>query len=242
MGFFMNLKKHPDVYTKEPKNTKNQSYARVNFLSNLLNNQQLTNKNVQATLNQIHTMQKKHQLQQATQWAGMQKQYRDLQKMIRDKDKEMKTILHHMEQLQNQANDQSSRWDQIESKQGKLLQQLDKVEEMNDLIMQRLTAYEEQHRELLQRLAEMEALQNETTKQITGQTERQREIVNQLATQEALLDKVMRQVEHIREIIFERSHYLSTKFEQGWHHVIHFFTKPNQTSSYLLEKKEIKKE
>lgn len=231
MGFFMNSKKHPDLFTKEPPQTNHQSYWRVNFLSKLLNQQQITSNSVQATLKQIQQLQKKYHLQQTTRWTEVQRQYVDLQKKFRENEKSFRSLMEHVHDIQTKTATQGSLWDDMERKQIAFLQQLEQIEKRNELIFQRIDRYEKEHHGLLQRLHELENLQQETFSKIAGQTERQQEIVDQLDNHGALLDKIMRQVEYIREIIFERSHFLSTKVEQGWQYVMHFFARPNGTKT-----------
>lgn len=231
MGLFTNVKKHPDLYTKEPKTSNNQTYWRVNFLSKLLNQQQITSNYLQATLKQIQQTQKKQQLQQATRWSEVQRQYADLQKQLRENEKSFRMIMEQVHTIQTRTAQQETLWDELEEKQSILLQNLEQMEKRNEIILQRIEQYEKEYQELLQRLEQLEKLQQETVTKISGQKEKQQEIVEQLDHQGALLDKIMRQLEYIREIIFERSHYLSTKVERSWQNVVHFFTKPNETKN-----------
>ena len=79
--------------------------------------------------------------------------------------------------------------------------------------------------ELATKIEQQVELQRDMVKQIENQEIFQQEVISRLESQEALTEKLMRKVDNFRSILYERTHFLADKIEEGY----------NSTSSYIHE-------
>ncbi|WP_172370876.1 hypothetical protein [Sporosarcina jiandibaonis] len=70
--------------------------------------------------------------------------------------------------------------------------------------------------ELAVKMEQQMELQRDMVQQIANQESFQQEVINRLENQEALTEKLMRKVDNFRSILYERTHFLADKIEEGY--------------------------
>jgi ribosomal 50S subunit-associated protein YjgA (DUF615 family) len=102
--------------------------------------------------------------------------------------------------------------------------QIEQIDLGND-VTTLLETQSKRNAELATKMEQQMELQRDMVKQIANQEVFQEEVISRLENQEALTEKLMRKVDNFRSILYERTHFLADKIEEGY----------NATSSYIHE-------
>jgi ribosomal 50S subunit-associated protein YjgA (DUF615 family) len=102
--------------------------------------------------------------------------------------------------------------------------QIEQIDLGND-VTTLLETQSKRNAELATKMEQQMELQRDMVKQIANQEVFQEEVISRLENQEALTEKLMRKVDNFRSILYERTHFLADKIEEGY----------NATSSYIYE-------
>jgi ribosomal 50S subunit-associated protein YjgA (DUF615 family) len=102
--------------------------------------------------------------------------------------------------------------------------QIEQIDLGND-VTTLLETQSKRNAELATKMEQQMELQRDMVKQIANQESFQEEVISRLENQEALTEKMMRKVDNFRSILYERTHFLADKIEEGY----------NATSSYIYE-------
>ena len=102
--------------------------------------------------------------------------------------------------------------------------QIEQIDFGND-VTTLLETQNKRNAELATKMEQQMDLQRDMVKQIANQEDFQQEVISRLENQEALTEKLMRKVDNFRSILYERTHFLADKIEEGY----------NSTSSYIHE-------
>ncbi|MHA6252457.1 hypothetical protein [Oceanobacillus sp. CAU 1775] len=107
--------------------------------------------------------------------------------------------------------------------------------------------HETRTEELKLKMEQQLELQKQIQEEIASQEEKHKEVIGRLDNHEALIQKVVRQVDFIRSLFYERTHYLAEKVEEGYRttsgYMYSIMTNQNQLplSLMLYQKHESKK-
>jgi len=88
-----------------------------------------------------------------------------------------------------------------------------------------LEAQGKKNQELAIKVEQQIELQREMVKQLSNQESFQEDFATRLENQEVLMEKLSRKIDNFRSILYERTHFLADKIEEGY----------NSTSSYILD-------
>ena len=86
-----------------------------------------------------------------------------------------------------------------------------------------IEAQGKRNEELALKVEQQIEFQRDMVKQLSKQESFQEDFVNRLENQEALMEKLSRKIDDFRSILYERTHFLADKIEEGY----------NSTSSYI---------
>ncbi|GAA0326042.1 hypothetical protein GCM10008967_15770 [Bacillus carboniphilus] len=217
MGLFINKKSHPEVY-KNKNNIKapNQDMVHYNYITELIKEQQRTNKALAESLAEIKQQYVVQDAKQTQHWNHVKDQMDDL--IIRDTQRE------------EFENAMMERLDELDDKNLELQKILENESVIKQTIMDHINHLSESNKEIADRLEKSEAinqflkhklnqqytLQKEVAETLSNTKEFQSGVLERLDHQEAVTEKISRQLNHIRSIIFERTNYLATKIEDGY--------------------------
>lgn len=147
---------------------------------------------------------------------------------------EMETVLKKQEQIQ------SSRLSKLNLQLTKLSEQHSQHEDHESRIVEWLEKHETKNGELEGTLKQQLDLQKQVVEQLGNQGQLNEEIVNRMENQEALSEKIIRQVDFLRSVLFERSHFLAEKIESGYLHTTSYINKFLTRSEPQVEESEVK--
>lgn len=97
--------------------------------------------------------------------------------------------------------------------------------ELDHDVAHSLEIYGKKSEELALKMEQQIELQEQLANQISKQENFQNEVLNRLENQEALTEKMIRKIDNFRSILYERTHYLAEKIEDGY----------NSTSAYIYD-------
>ena len=100
---------------------------------------------------------------------------------------------------------------------------VNEVSQTNEEIVNRMETLTSANEEIVVKMNEQLDYQKLLSEQILKQNDVQKDVIIRLDNQEGLLGKMIRQLDYLRSVLFERTHFLSEKTE-GSHHM---------TSSYI---------
>jgi septation ring formation regulator EzrA len=208
LGIFINNEKHPDVFKnqreiKEP----NQAYMRQDFMTELIKQQQEANTSLKRALDDLKTNYHVKEAAQTEQIKNIGTQINDLKVSDRHHEENEKQFLQWLKDLdQKNVNLQALLENQLQVK-------LNQLSQSNQAIVQQLEQQETSYQNLSTQLNEQLNFQKAVTQ---NQTEFQEDVLKRLDNQEALTEKIHRQLNHIRSVLFERTHFLAGKIEEGY--------------------------
>ncbi|AZU61824.1 hypothetical protein [Neobacillus mesonae] len=214
MGLYINKKQHLGVYkTNSILQEPNQSFARQDFLTELMKQQEKTNSALQSSLNELKSRSLEQEKSHFQQWNKVGHQLYELRKS----NLEQKDFEAQMVQFLQSLQEKNEFFQQALQNEAVLKEDI--IENVHRLstslqeISNRLEKQEETNQQLNQQLQEQLVLQKETS---AKQEEFQMDVLERLDNQEALTEKILRQLNHFRSIIFERTNFLASKIEDGY--------------------------
>lgn len=217
MGLFINKDSHPDVFKntgdiREP----NQELLRKDYLSEIIQEQKHANTSFMKSFDSLQKQYLEQEYLQTSQWKTVSDKLSDLGKRnmehtefesqmmewiksLEEKNLMLETLLKKEEQFKQEITEQLN--NQMQSHQ-EMADQLEKYETVQDAMNAKMN--------------ENLTLQRHIADQLTKQEEFQNGVLIRLEKQEALSEKISRQLTNIRSILFERTHYLADKVQEGY--------------------------
>ena len=205
MGLFINKMEHQAVFknTEEIK-APNQSISKIDPIAEFMEEQKMAYDSLQKHCQALEKMVEK---QSTTQ------QYQS--KEIGIQLNELKATTADYEKFEGLALDQLT----------ELTSKIDTTNKTNKVIINQLGKFEAVNEELVTAMNEQSKSQEKLSDQLAEQKFDQNQIATRLDNQEALLEKVVRQLDYLRSTLFERTHFLAEKIEEGY----------DLTSSYIYK-------
>lgn len=207
MGVYMNSDQNPDIFTNDSSlSGKNQDMYKKDFLADWREEQHSRFLQHHSALENVLRQQKRLQ---SIQYRMMEDQLadREYQEQRSEEVKDEVINLFHevtMQNVQLQADYQramEAQWQPIWQAAEELKHRLDSLEQVNE--------------ELANRLEKQVNTQEQMAEQAARYEETQKDVLLRLDNQEGLIDKIARKLDHLRSVLFERTHFLAEKIEAG---------------------------
>lgn len=226
MGLYINNRKHPDVFkSKHPIHAPNQSYTRKNFVTELVNEQQLLNEALKRSLADLKLRSMAQEKWHVDQLHRVDSRLNDLLKSSQDHQNMENQIYESLRIISEKNVHLQTTIDNESLFKQEMINKVHQLGETLQDITSRLEQQEKANQQLSLQLDEQLALQKESVEKMNDQGAFQEDVLKRLDNQEALTEKISRQLNHIRSILFERTNYLATKIEAGY----------KVTSSYIYK-------
>lgn len=231
MGLYMNDDRHPGMYRGSKKlNESNQVIERQDYLTQVLSNQQKTNRTFNRAIYGLRHSQKKLETRQSNQWKELMEhleEMRDLSDRHEELEQAVLAWLKSLE-LKNRKlqlvlkNEQKAKKD--------LVQKVEDLNKLNHDLMARLDEISELNGRIETKVDEQTKLQKSLSGQVNRLETAQQEVMSKIDSQEGLIDKLNRQIDHIRSVLFERTNHLEGKIEHLYKSMAALFQKlsPNK--------------
>ncbi|WP_407269759.1 hypothetical protein [Radiobacillus sp. PE A8.2] len=163
MSLFINNGKYPTLYkTKANLKASNQSSFRLNYLSELLDEQQRINKSLSRSFDELQLLQQQHQFKQSTRWQDVDNQLNALKEQNVDRENVTK---HTQAQLTEIDQSTQAVLQKLESYQQINLQMMEMLSLQKQMADQ-INHQEKHHDHVLDRLESQEALMQKALRQL----------------------------------------------------------------------------
>lgn len=252
VGLYTNGQIVPNLYNNQPRigNNPNQKTFRLNYLQEILQQQQLTTSQLSVAYEELdHEVTESfkdmnHNLQRASA-----KQHQDLSKLFNRLDRQEQLIYNFLEAMKAQEAGNEiilHRLHELEKRNQLILENLEKESLINQALLDqvacqhastealtgKITQFESFSHDLTKQLNEQETVYEELSKKLEVQEVFHSTVMERLDQQEAIVQKISRQLDNLRSSLYERVSYLSEKMESGFKQLL----KPVQ--SYFINEKE----
>jgi len=226
MGLFINNDRHPDVFRNNIQiDEPNQKTFKSNHLTEMLEQQQKTNEDLQHSFNELKDLYEKQSNKQTNQMRRFGNRLYELKKGNLHIENNERLV---MESLRN-----------LDEKNAKIQATLDSELLVKQEVMDKMNNLSRSHHEVVNRLDkaalanqqlelkvdEQLDLQKQISQHIASQEDTHSAVLKRLETQEALTEKVLRQIDYFRSVLFERTNHLAEKIDNGYNHVSLYLTK-----------------
>ena len=243
MGLFMNDQQHPGLFKNSGRLVdNNQAEYRSDYFSEIIREQQTANQLIQRTIQALKNAQNRANQRQIQDWKTVDKQFIELKELHSQHEQIEKQVMDWLQKLEarhtelhvtvtdeqlgiqnliNQVNDirQSqtaleTQLLQITGTNDDIVQRLDHYNAVNDDVANQLQQMGRTNEQLVEKLNEQHTMQQTIANQMSTIEASQNELANHVDSQEGLMNKVLRQLDHLRSILYERTHFLEDKIEK----------------------------
>ena len=226
LTLFINNEKHPDVYTNNNKVVApNQGVFKSDFLSELVEKQQKANDLLQQSLRKLEKSFDNQEHALAIQSKKISSQIYNLRKMNYQQEEFEGQIEAWMRKTETENRKHQDILDNRLLVEEELLEEMKEISLLNQKNERDLENYGFSNDELIVKIDEQFDLQKQIADQLVKQEQTQNEVLSRLDNQEAISEKILRQIDYFRSVLFERTHYLAEKIENGY----------TTTSSYIYK-------
>ncbi|OCA90501.1 hypothetical protein A8F94_01030 [Bacillus sp. FJAT-27225] len=225
MGLFVNKHIRNLFKTNRDLPANNQEEARSSRLSELIEEQQKTNKQLLESISEIKPRYDQLQESQTAQWNDVKEKIGNLEIQGQKREKFEHTILARVNQLDHTSLQNQNSLLANERLIKSVVEQVHTIKEAKHDFANRLERTEASQNQLIVQMDEQMQIQKDMAGRLANNEGFQAEVLERIDKQEALTDKIFHQLNHIRSIVFERTNYLATKIEEGY----------SLTSSYVYK-------
>ncbi|MFC4410145.1 hypothetical protein ACFOZY_06790 [Chungangia koreensis] len=214
MGLYMNDNQHPGVYRNRKKlNESNQRIERRDYLSEVLENQQKTNRTFHRAIYGLRHSQKKLEIRQSNQWKELMEHLEEMQEMSERHEELEQAVLAWLKSLELKNRKLQLVLKHEQNSKKDLVQKVEDMNRLNQDLMTRLSDLSESNGRIEVKVDEQTEIQKTLSNQVTRLETVQQEVADKIDSQEGLIDKLNRQIDHIRSVLFERTNHLEEKIE-----------------------------
>ncbi|MCR2822492.1 hypothetical protein [Lederbergia panacisoli] len=246
MGLFINKNENPNVFkNNEQIRTHNQEFYKVDYLSELITQQREANEVLTHSFLDLKILYEQQEKTHTEQWTEIGDHLDELRDIHLKHEHFEGEVIEWLSKL-NKKNAQM-----IENEHAlkqEWLEQMSKLSEMNEEIVNRLKKSESANEQLALKMKEQIELQKLMKEELSGQKDIQEQVSSRLENQEALTEKILREISHLRSVLFERASFLAEKIENGFKltsaYVYNLMNGNDQSLTLLMnpEKKESKRQ
>ncbi|WP_060210151.1 hypothetical protein [Sporosarcina koreensis] len=216
MGMFFNKKNHSDLYKGDHIAAKNQSIYRTDSLSEAIKEQKKSFDKMNEKYNEMEKQIQKQRRIQSDRWRTTGSRFDE--------------ILDHQSQHRQFEQDAIATLERLDLKHKELQKMLESKRRMNEELVEQINMLNQSNAEIAERLDKFDADQGMLLTKMDTQIEKQEQFSISLEKQktaqidmatrieqhEGLIEKVMRQMDFLKSVIFERSHFLAEKIDKSY--------------------------
>lgn len=216
MGLFFNKKNHSDLYKGDNIAERNQANYRTDSLSEAMKEQK---KSFDMMNDKYSDMEKQ-----------LQKQRRIQSDRWRTTGIRFDEILDHQSQHRQFEQEAIETLERLDQKHKELQRMLENKRKMNEELVEQINMLNQSNAEIAERLDKFDADQEKLLTKMDAQIEKQdqfslamdeqktaqAEMAERIEQHEGLIEKMMRQMDFLRSVIFERSHFIAEKIDKSY--------------------------
>lgn len=247
MGLFINKGNHPDVFNSkmniiEP----NQEQSKSDYLSELIKEQNEAFNSMHDRFRELENLLGQQKNRQTNHWEIIGKQLNEIKESNSKHEVIENQVMDWLTKLDNKNMKLQESLGNERIVGQELMDRINSVNESNFEIVNKLAQHETANEQLALKMNEQLELQKIMSNQISSHEDVQNVILNRLDTQEGLTEKILLQIDHIRTIFFERTHYLVEKIEDSYKITSSYVNKlmagsNQQLAHYKMKQKQVEK-
>ena len=216
MGLFFNRKNHTDLYKGNGINEKNQAIYRSDSISEAMMEQKKAFDIMNEKYSEMEKQLTKQRRIQSDRWktTGIR-----LDEIMDYQSQHLQFEQEAIETLENLDRKHIELQRILEDKQKvneELVEQINMLSQSNAEIAQRLDKFDADQEKLLTKMDAQMEKQDQFSLTLEAQKTTQAEIAERIEQHEGLIEKMMRQMEFLRSVIFERSHFIAEKIDKSY--------------------------
>ena len=216
MGLFFNRKNHTELYKGNIINEKNQAIYRSDSISEAMMEQKKAFDIMNEKYSEMEKQLNKQRRIQSDRWrtTGIR-----LDELMDCQSQHLQFEQEAIETLENLDRKHMELQKVIEDKQkmnDELVEQINMLSQSNAEIAQRLDKFDTDQEKLLTKMDAQMEKQDQFSLSLEEQKTVQTEIAERIEQHEGLIEKMMRQMDFLRSVIFERSHFIAEKIDKSY--------------------------
>ncbi|GKV55815.1 hypothetical protein NCCP2222_17620 [Sporosarcina sp. NCCP-2222] len=217
MGLFLNGRQHPEMFmNKESIHEPNQDCYTYDPLTEWKTGQRMIDEEMRGNIQQLAVELSKERLKQKDRWLSVSYRLEELREQQYEEAAFEENVIERLVKLEEQNQLLHESFFSKQAEQQELIRQIETIHHSNQELTISLQHTQKLHDVLLVRMEEQRKDQQRVAEVLEKQTAAQIEMTSRLDRQEGMLDKLARQMDHLRSIIYERSHDLAEKIEKGY--------------------------
>ncbi|WP_186673130.1 hypothetical protein [Sporosarcina sp. BP05] len=224
MGLFINRNGHPDVFENNVDILgKNQEHCKIDPLAEWMKEQSEATHSVGDQFNIMETLLKQQKNSQSNQLKSIHNRLNEIKKSDIRHEKFGNDVMESLKKVEtkNEMLQRTLKHERIINRE--FIEKVNVVSQTNEEIVNRMETLTSANEEVVVKMNEQLDYQKLLSEQIMIQEDVQKEMMSRLDNQEGMLGKIIRQLDYLRFVLFERTHFLSGKIEGSY----------SMTSSYI---------
>lgn len=216
MGLFFNKKSHSDLFKGDNIAERNQTIYRTDSLSEAMKEQKKSFDMMNEKYSEMEKQLQKQRRIQSDRWRTTGIRFDE--------------ILDHQSQHRQFEQEAIETLERLDQKHKELQRMLENKRKMNEQLVEQINMLNQSNAEIAERLDKFDADQEKLLTKMDAQIEKQDqfslameeqktaqiEIAERIEQQEGLIEKMMRQMDFLRSVIFERSHFIAEKIDKSY--------------------------
>ncbi|WP_449354867.1 hypothetical protein ACUL41_00785 [Virgibacillus natechei] len=204
MGLYINRDNHTDIFKNNTViNAPNQGIFIRNHMAEMIEEQQKVNVSLHRSFHGLKNLHQQQGIVQEGRWQEIGNRLHELKEMN--------------QQLESQVLERVRKLENENVSEQEFTKRIDQLRQSQQTVENQIEAYGMANEALFEKMDEQTVLQKQMAEEISNQENSNDEVLSRLENQEALMEKVVRQLDHFRTILFERTHFLAEKLEDGYH-------------------------
>lgn len=216
MGLFFNKKNHSDLYKGDSISERNQAIYRTDSLSEAMNEQKKSFDMMNEKYSEMEKQLQKQRRIQSDRWITTGIRFEEI---LDHQSQHRKFELEAIETLERLERKHKELQKMLETKKimnEELVEQINMLNQSNVEIADRLEKFDADQEKLLTKMDAQIEKQDQFSFTLEEQRTAQTEIAERIELHEGLIEKMIRQMDFLKSVIFERSHFLAEKIDKSY--------------------------
>ncbi|MDW0115944.1 hypothetical protein QTL97_03180 [Sporosarcina thermotolerans] len=219
MGLFFNRKNELKIYEGNNIDNHNQEVFRTDTVSTALEEQQKAFDKMNEKYGVLEKQLRNQKRIQSERWKTTDYRFDEILENQSQHHHFEREAMETLERLDNQNKELQSALEKKRKKNEELVQQINQLSQSNSEIAEQLKKFDVDQEMLLRKMDEQLDRQQQFSISLEEQKSTQEKIVDRIEQQEGLVDKLMRQMDFLKSVLFERTHFIAEKIDKSFSYI-----------------------
>lgn len=216
VGLFFNRKNELNIYKGEQVSERNQAIYRSDSITKAIEVQKKAYDEMNEKYSEMENQLKKQRRIQSDRWRTTSMRFDEIVDHQSQHHQFEQDAIDALERLDRQNIELQNVLNQKKKANEDLVSQINLLNQANSEIAERLDKFDADQVLLLQKMDEQIEKQHQFSLSLEEQKTTQLTMVDKLEQQEGLIDKMMRQMDFLKSVLFERSHFIAEKIDKSY--------------------------